>query len=153
MMGFATFWTAFVAFWTAGALGVFCGGGIRPENALFAAFSTPFWIVGFLMLGSALWMARGTRMVYLDASVAYTELRCLVWRRRRTIDRNAVQHARKGAAPVRSSNADTPFSAEIVYEKGLFRIPCTSEPELNWLIDQINDFLASTPYRPAYSSA
>jgi hypothetical protein len=41
-IGFAIFWIAFVAFWTWGASH---GGG------LFAAFSIPFWLVGFGMLG------------------------------------------------------------------------------------------------------
>jgi hypothetical protein len=94
-LGFATFWLGFIAFWTAGALGVFRG-GIHWGNALFAAFSTPFWLVGFGMLAGVVWAARSSRTVYLDASVLQTQLRCLAWRRCKTIDRSAVQHAREG---------------------------------------------------------
>jgi hypothetical protein len=156
LLGFATFWLAFIAFWTAGALGVFCPGNqaraIHWENAIFAAFSTPFWLVGFLMLGGVLWAARGSRTAYLDASILQTQLRCLVWRRRKTIERSAVQHAREAAAGVRNNDTGSsyfPCSAEIIYEKGSFRLPCASAPEQKWLIAQINDFLQSVPYRPS----
>ena len=55
LLGFATFWLAFIAFWTVRALGVFFNGGqVHWENAIFAAFSTPFWLVGFGMLGGVL---------------------------------------------------------------------------------------------------
>ncbi|MGA2067205.1 MAG: hypothetical protein ABSG86_19695 [Thermoguttaceae bacterium] len=152
MLGFATFWLAFIAFWTAGALGVFFGGGIQWGNALFAAFSTPFWLVGFGMLAGVAWASRGSRSVYLDASVLQTQLRCLAWRRSKTIDRAAVQHAREGVVQAKSNgpaSAYFPCSAEIIFEKGSFRLPCTNEPEQKWLIAEINDFLQSVPYRPS----
>ena len=153
MLGFATFWLAFIAFWTAGALGVFFGGGqVRWENGLFAAFSTPFWLVGFGMVGAVLWSARGSRRVYLDASILYTESRCLTARWRKTIDRSEVQHAREGVLQARSENNNasyTPYSVEIVYTKGSYRLPCTTEAEQKWLIGQINDFLQTVSYRPA----
>jgi hypothetical protein len=156
LMGFATFWLGFVGFWTAGALGVFFGNnnGIRWENALFAAFSTPFWLVGFGMAGGVLWMARGRRIVHLDASQLTTELRCLFWRRRKIIDRAAVQCAREGVMTIKSNNSNGnnsyfPYSAEIIYENGSFKIPCNSEAERAWIIGEINDFLQNTPYRPS----
>jgi hypothetical protein len=151
MLGFATFWLAFVAFWTAGALGAFWNaGGIKWENAAFAAFSTPFWIVGVGMLGGVTWMARGTRSVMIDAAQLTTELRCSLWRRRRTIDRDQVQCAREGTAMVKSENQSsyTPFSAEIIFTKGSFRIPCNSEAERDWLIGEINDFIKKVQFDP-----
>ncbi|MCR4413066.1 MAG: zinc-ribbon domain-containing protein [Thermoguttaceae bacterium] len=154
MFGFAVFWLGFVAFWTAGALGVFFGHarGIRWENAIFASFSIPFWLVGFGMLGGVLWTARGSRTVGLDASFMQTQLRCLFWRRRKTIDRALVQHAREGAYLVKSDHGPstyTPHSVEIIYENGSFRLPCNSPAEQAWLIAEINDFLQTVPYRPS----
>jgi hypothetical protein len=158
MLGFATFWLGFIAFWTAGALGVFFGNqkGIQWENAMFAAFSTPFWLVGFIMLGSVVWMARGRRIVHLDAAQMTAETRCLFWRRRKIVDRADVQCAREGVLIVKNENTSTgsassyfPYSAEIIYEKGSFRIPCTSIAEREWIIGEINDFLQQTPYRPS----
>ena len=64
VMGFAVFWLAFIAFWTAGALGLF-GGRMGLENILFACFSIPFWLVGFAMLGGCLWAMTVSRLVYL----------------------------------------------------------------------------------------
>ncbi len=152
MFGFATFWTGFIAFWTAGALGAFWGGnGLRLENACFAAFSTPFWLIGFGMFASVLWMARGTRTVCLDASRIVTELRCLLFRRRRRLDRSMVQCAREGVRSAKSNDVSQtyfPFSAEIIYAKGSFKLPCTSEAEQRWLIALINGFLKSVPYQP-----
>jgi hypothetical protein len=151
MLAFATFWLAFVAFWTASALGLF-GGKLELANLLFASFSTPFWLVGFGMLGAVLWAARGTRTVYIDASVMQTRLSCLFWRRQKTIDRAAVQHARQGVKQFESDDGNStyfPCSAEIIYDKGSFRLPCTSEPERAWLLAQINDFLQAVSYLPS----
>lgn len=96
LLGFATFWLCFIAFWTAGALGVLGNKGAQPkqENILFACFSIPFWIVGLGMLGGVLWQARGTRSVYIDANQLFVERSCSIWRRRRLFDRSSVQHAR-----------------------------------------------------------
>jgi hypothetical protein len=144
MLGFAIFWLGFVCFWTAGALGVFFGNGIRPENALFAAFSIPFWLVGFGMLGGVLWTARGSRVVLLDDEKMVAELRCLFWRRRRVVNRDQVQCTREGVVAVKNQNSTQtyfPFPAEIIYEKGSFKLPCASEAERDWLIAEINEFL------------
>ncbi len=130
----------------------FGGGQIGWANGLFAAFSTPFWLVGFGMLGGILWSARGSRRVYLDASILYAESRCLSARWRKTIDRSEVQHARAGVFQVKSQNNNasyTPYSVEIVYTKGSYRLPCNTEAEQQWLIGQINDFLQMLPYHPA----
>jgi predicted Zn finger-like uncharacterized protein len=150
MLGFATFWTGFIAFWTAGALGVFFGGKPAAFNLLFACFSIPFWLAGFGMFGSVLWMARGSRVVLLDASKMVAEFRCLFWRRRKLIDRAAVQCAREGVVTVKSDQPSStyfPYPAEIIYEKGSFKLPCNSQAERAWLIAQINGFLQQVPYR------
>jgi hypothetical protein len=102
------------------------------------------------MLGGVTWMARGTRSVMIDAAQLTTELRCSLWRRRRTIDRDQVQCAREGTAMVKSENQSsyTPFSAEIIFTKGSFRIPCNSEAERDWLIGEINDFIKKVQFDP-----
>ena len=150
LLFFSLFWTCFVAFWTAGALGVFFNGGqIQWGNLAFAAFSIPFWAVGIGMLGGVLWMARGSRTVYLDDEQMMTELRCLIWRRRRTYPRDEVQHARVGTISVNSRNQDpsTLYPVEIVFTKGSFSLPCGNESEQEWLIAELNDFLQSRPAR------
>ena len=150
MLGFATFWLAFIAFWTTGALGLFGKGGIKPANLGFAAFSTPFWLVGFGMLAGVAWTSRGTRSVWLDSVQLITELRCFPWRRRRVIDRQQVQCAREGTATVRNNSPNwNPYFVEIVFTKGSFKISCDSEAERTWLIAEINDFLQSVPYDAA----
>jgi hypothetical protein len=156
LLGFATFWTAFIAFWTTFALGgpAIFGPGIRWENVIFACFSIPFWLIGFGMLGGVLWMARGSRVVLLDASKMVAELRCLFWRRRKLIDRAAVQCAREGVVTVKSNQPSStyfPYPAEIIYEKGSFKLPCNSEAEQAWLLAEINGFLQQVPYRPSAS--
>ena len=152
MLGFATFWLGFIAFWTVGALGVFFNNGaVMPQNGWFAAFSIPFWGVGFAMLVGVVWSARGTRTVYIDAAHMISELRCLFWRRRKVRDRNQVQHARKGAHRVKSGGSDSPphsFPVEIVFVKGSFFLPCGTEDEQDWLVAEINEFLQTVPYDP-----
>ena len=64
LLGFSTFWLAFIAFWTVGA----ASGGI-----LFALFSIPFWIIGFGMFGAALFMLFGRTI--LDLRPEWVQLR------------------------------------------------------------------------------
>jgi hypothetical protein len=149
-LGFAIVWTGFIAFWTAGALGVFFNKGpLKLENALFAAFSTPFWLIGFGMFGGVIWMARGTRSVLVDASKLVTELRCLMWRRTRRLSRDQVQCARVGTIQTIQKQGSLPTpSVEIIFTKGSFKLPCASEAEQQWLIAEINDFLQAVPSDP-----
>lgn len=143
-LGFAIFWLAFVAFWTAGALGLFFGGG-PPQafNIGFAAFSTPFWCVGFGMLGGIAWSAYGTRRVQLDDNELRTETQCLLYTRRRRIERSHVQCARRYRPKVESQNT-TYYGAEIVFEKGSYVLPADEEFEADWLVAVINDHLKNT---------
>jgi len=152
LLGFGVFWLTFVAFWTAGALGILFGGQVQAWNLGFAAFSIPFWLVGFGMLGGVLFAARAEYTVRIDASFLLTQVRCLFWRRRKVIDRSQVQGARPAA--VLQSGRPSPaseqqWSVEIVFEKGTFRLPCQNREEQAWLIAEINDFLQTVPYRPA----
>jgi hypothetical protein len=154
MLGFATFWLAFIAFWTAGALGLFGigkGGGIKPVNLGFAAFSTPFWLVGLGMLASVAWMSRGTKSVWIDSVQMVTEMRCFPWRCRRVFDRQEVQCAREGSAFVRGRHGggyEQRF-VEMVFTNGSFKITCDSDAERAWMIAEINDFLQAVPYDAA----
>lgn len=154
MLGFATFWLAFITFWTAGALGLFFNNGkAEPANLCFAAFSTPFWLVGFGMLGGVIWSARGTRTVYLDSGRIITQKQCLFWRNRRTLPRTAVQHARPGATTVNSKNQPPSPTCEMIFDKGSFAIPCNSEAEQRWLVAEINGFLKAVPTDESESAA
>lgn len=147
LFAFATTWLSFITFFTyfwhqgAGNFGGFFG------NVDW--MTIPFWGVGFLLIGSVLWASRGSHSVYLDGNQMVTELRCLVWRRRRFISRDKVQCARRGVAIVKDDRSTyQPNSVEIVYENGSFPLPCNSPAEEAWLIGEINDFLKSTPYSP-----
>lgn len=144
LLGFATFWLAFIAFWTAGALGMFAGAG-PPQafNIGFAAFSIPFWLVGLGMLGGVAWAAYGTKRVKLDRNEMHTQIQCLLYSRNRTIDRSLVQRARPYAPKIQneSGNVQSSFGAEIVFEKGSFVVPADDSDEASWLVSVINDFL------------
>lgn len=154
LLGFAAFWLLFIAFWTAGALRLFFGqkpaGAIPLEQIIFASFSAPFWVVGVIMLGSVLWMSRGSVSVYLDAGQAYLERRCLIYRRVRRLSRGQIQCARPCAAVVKPDNSTyLPHAVEIVFESGSFKIPCTSKAEEDWLIAEVNEFLKTVAYSPS----
>jgi hypothetical protein len=154
LLGFTTFWLGFVTFWTAGALGMFGGQNhnvaqVGSGHIAFAAFSTPFWLAGFGMLGGVIWASRGSRTAFFNASWFVTELRCLFWRKRRKIDRSNVQYAREGVYPIRNNNQNTThesFKVEVVYEKGSFALPCDTPSERAWLIAEINSYLKAVPY-------
>lgn len=150
MLGFGIFWLSFTAFWTALALGF--GRRIQLWNLAFAAFSIPFWLVGFGLLAAVLFAARAEYTVRIDASFLVTQVRCLFWRRRKVIDRSQVQHARAGRR-FRSGRAkpspEQQWPVEIVFERGTFCLPCDTREEQAWLINEINAFLQDVPYRPA----
>jgi hypothetical protein len=144
MLGFATFWLAFIAFWTAGALGMFWGGHRTTANWLFASFSIPFWLVGIGMLGGVAWNLWGTKSVRIDQNGMTTYQRCLVWSRSRWVELDRVQHARHYDAPVKGSgHATIPHAVEIVYRSGSFVLPADSGEEERWLIAEINDVVKS----------
>ncbi len=158
VMGFAVFWLAFVAFWTAGALGLF-GGRMGLENILFACFSIPFWLVGFAMLGGCFWAMTASRLVYLDASILMTRLKALLFSWRWSISRDQVQTVRMQALPA-SRQEDTgsvntvlaPHVVEIVYKNGKLPIGCTNQDEQRWVYGEIQAFLEAVPYRPGAES-
>lgn len=177
LLGFAAFWLAFIAFWTAGVLGFapfgkMAAGAIPRAQVIFASFSIPFWLAGFGMLAGVIWSSRGSTSVYIDSGRAYLEKRCLTYLRRRCVSREKVQCARPGTVIVqqvttkpvawvtecarpeavlvqRENGTYSPFSAELIYEGGSFKIPCNSQSEQDWIISEINGFLKSVPYSPA----
>lgn len=158
VMGFAVFWLGFVAFWTAGALGMF-GGRMGLENILFACFSIPFWLVGIAMLGGCLWTMGASRLVYMDASTLMTRLKAYLFSWRWSISRDLVRTVRLGAAPAsRTQNSGSlntvlaPHVVEIVYKNGKLPIACASADEQRWVYGEIRAFLDSVPYRPGAES-
>lgn len=143
ILGFAVVWLAFIAFWTCGALGLIFG-NLAPGagDVGFAAFSIPFWLVGFGMLGTVVWKARGTKTVSIDSSEMVTQSRCLAWKRTRRVSSQDVQTARIHVPTVRSDQMPT-LGVEIVYRGGSFVLPVDTPPEQAWLITEVNEFLAS----------
>ena len=155
---FSLFWLGFVAFWTAGALGLFFHPGQFPkwENIAFALFSIPFWLVGLGLLSGAIAAMYSRRIVYLDSSWLESRWKCLFISFRKRISREDVQIAREATTPLfrteSGAQARPGFGVEIVYTKGKIRIPCESEAEQNWLLAEINQFLETVPYQPNYLS-
>lgn len=142
MLGFAAFWLTFIAFWTAGALGIFAGEKPQTFNLMFAAFSIPFWLIGFGMLIGVAWSVWGTKSIVIDRNAMNMHKRCLIWSRTRIVDCEAVQHAQKYKPKVQSEGQTT-LGVEVVYRAGSFVLPSDTEQETNWLIAEINDFLKS----------
>ena len=142
LLGFATFWLAFIAFWTIGALGVFFGQPPDAYDWVFAAFSIPFWLIGFGMMAGVAWKVWGTKSVRIDQDGIRTHIRCVLWSRSRWIEFDQIQHARHYEPKVKSEGQEA-YAVEIVYRAGSFVLPADSEEEEDWLIFEINDFLKS----------
>jgi hypothetical protein len=138
-LGFATFWLVFIAFWTAGALGVF-GGKPPGANWVFAAWSIPFWLAGFGMIAGVAWKLWGTKSLRLTRDGLQTWQRCVVWSRSRWVDIDQVQHARSYDPGVKAERARL-HAVEVVYQRGSFVLPADSKAEEQWLIAEINDFV------------
>lgn len=151
---FSLFWLGFVAFWTAGALGVLTdpAGGPRWENIMFSLFSIPFWLVGLGMLVGALSGMFSRRVIYLDESRLENRWELGFLKYRKTVSRADVQTARVASAPLfQRSRNDRPtpsYGVEIVYQGGKISIPCENEDEQNWLLAEVRSFLETVPYRP-----
>ncbi len=107
-------------------------------------FFVPFYLMGVGLLGGVLWSARSRRTLIIDSKHMATEVDFQFWRRRKRVDRALVQTARVGDVPWRQESPSQMwqhYAAEIVYEKGTFRLPCDTTAERDWLIAEINDFL------------
>jgi hypothetical protein len=146
LLGFAVFWLAFITFWTAGALGLIGGQGPQGMNIVFACFSIPFWVIGVGMLGGVAWAAWSKKMLHVNPEEMVMRSRCLLWSRTRSVARDRVQQARPYTPAVNSNrSANTPsFGVEVVYEKGSFVLAAESEPEQEWLMQEINTTLEAT---------
>jgi hypothetical protein len=142
LLGFATFWLGFIAFWTAGALGVFGGQQPGASHWVFASFSIPFWVAGFGMLAAVAWKVWGKKSVRIDRDGMRTQQRCLAWSSTRWVEFERVQHARPCDPPVKGSRQDL-YAVEIVYRVGSFVLPTDSDDEGRWLSAEINDFVRS----------
>jgi hypothetical protein len=140
MLGFGTFWLGFVAFWTAGALGVLGGKQPGAVNGAFASFSIPFWLVGFGMMGGVAWKTWGTKSLRLNRDGLQTHQRCLAWSRSRWVEFDQVQHAQPYDPQVKTEGT-RPHAVEVVYRVGSFVLPADSEAEERWLIAEINSFV------------
>lgn len=142
LLGFATFWLGFIAFWTVGALGVFGGQPPGAFNWVFAPFSIPFWLVGFGMIAGVAWMVWGTKSLRIDRGGMRTHQRCLAWSRSRWVEFDRVQHARRYDPQVKTEGRRA-HGVEIVYRAGSFVLSVDSEEEERWLIAEVNDFVRS----------
>jgi hypothetical protein len=139
-LGFAVFWLGFVAFWTVGALGVFGGQAPGAVDWAFAAFSIPFWIVGFVLTAAVVWSVWGTKSLRIDRDGMRTHQRCLAWSRSRWVGFDRVQHARPHDPQVKAEGART-HGVEVVYRVGSFVLPADSDEEERWLVAEVNDFV------------
>ena len=155
LLGFAAVWLAFIAFWTASALGVFFNPGKAPDmqSVIFACFSIPFWLVGIGLLGVVLWKSRRAYTVYFDAQKVLAQWNCSIVHRRRILEREQVQHARAATKSIRSDNdiAEERLLAEIVFERGSFGLPCETPSEQRWVVSEINKFLKDVPPQRVYA--
>jgi hypothetical protein len=138
---FMIFWLGFVAFWTAGAMGLFSEEPPELRNWCFASFSIPFWLVGLTMLAKGVFYAWGTSSVHIDLDRMVTQDSCLGLSRTRKIERRLIQHARPRGAQATNNSTQRAPGVEIVYEGGSFTLPVGSEEEEGWLLGQINGFL------------
>ncbi|GAB6165000.1 hypothetical protein JCM19992_10000 [Thermostilla marina] len=158
---FSLFWLGFVTFWTLGALGIFFGDGLKPENIAFACFSIPFWLVGFGMLGGAIVVSFLKRDIYFDPAVVVIRTSVLLFRRTKRVPREKVQKVRRVSMAqmvqqahrnaAQAMNVFTP-NLELVYEGGTVRIPCRNEDERRWIEATVNDYLKKYPADPRYFS-
>jgi hypothetical protein len=140
LLGFATFWLGFVAFWTVGALGLFGG---QPPGAMgwcFATFSIPFWLVGFWMAAGFVWAVWGTKSLRIDRDGLRTYQRCLAWWRTKWVALDCVQHARPYDPQIKTEGVQE-YAVEVVYRAGSFILPTDSAEEERWLIFEINEFV------------
>ncbi|RMF98596.1 MAG: hypothetical protein D6741_09395 [Planctomycetota bacterium] len=161
MFLFSLFWLGFVTFWTLGALGVFFGEGMKPENIAFACFSIPFWLVGIGMLGGAIVVSFLKRDIYFDPAVVVLRTSVLFFRRTKRIPREKVQKVRRMSmsqliqqSRVNAANAMNAMlpNLELVYEGGTARIPCKNEDERRWIEATVNAYLKEYPADPRYVS-
>lgn len=92
---FATFWCAFIAFWSWGA---------SRASLLFAAFSIPFWIVGIAMWTGILVGATETQTIDLDYDALVLSKRAILFSRTR-----AIPYAEIGGIDTETPNPRNPF--------------------------------------------
>ena len=131
MMGFSTFWLAFITVWTIGA---------ASGSIIFALFSIPFWIVGIGMFSAALYMMFGRTI--LDLTPKWIQLRSQMFglgysRRVPTNSVNKIQLEN------RYTQNDQPIKGLCLYAgaKTLKFGSNLTQPEQEWVIDEVETYV------------
>jgi hypothetical protein len=139
LLGFASFWTVFVAFWTIGAtVAVFAPNGNPGWGILFPMFSIPFWLVGLGLLYGVFYSATARQLVWIGPQEMMTKTTAFLFHRERHIDRADVQHAQPHAPTVKSEDSTPSCGVEVVYRGGSYVIGCETKQEQAWLLYEIN---------------
>ncbi len=133
--GFALFWLAFIAFWTAGAL---------RGSVLFAAFSTPFWVVGLYMLFTVVRSA--WQRVWLEL---WPDRGLLVFAPfgPRAELRPEFLSVREGVRPASHLRSDLPSGPSLILEHGTRTFSLLegfSDAERRWILVELSGWLATT---------
>ncbi|MTJ46614.1 serine/threonine-protein kinase [Dolichospermum sp. UHCC 0259] len=144
---FATFWNLFILVWTIGALSA-----PFPGNIPFALFSLPFWGVGFSMIYGILYGLYGSLKISINQQQIVLNYQLGKWKipRRRSASRESID--KLVYTPkyfTKDSDGDkTQVPAKLVlwagvekFEFGVNNMTIQSEVELEWLANELSDWL------------
>jgi hypothetical protein len=134
-LGFMTFWFAFISFWTVNA---------ARASALFAAFSTPFWIAGLGMLRRFLLPLFQVTTLELGPDGGSLATRPLGRRRALRAGELRVRLGEETRLQQRGMGAASGPEPVILLEHGTETLPLLagfSEQERRWILAELEAFL------------
>jgi hypothetical protein len=106
--------------------------------------TVPFWIAGGVFFMLAAWETHSVRWARISESGVVLGRRFAFFNRVKRFRRNDAQCARRQDPMSLMSQFNRPDpvkGVEIVYRKGAFLLPVTSDAEANWIIQLLNDRL------------
>lgn len=143
LMTFAIAWNSFIAFWTYNAVFI----APFPINIIFGLFSLPFWTAGLGMIGGILFTLSGQRKLVINRqkiALIYQLFKFKYHNPKPSATAGIIKLQRNNYLHIKNSDGEsTKFSPtiQIWVGKNKYQLDSLSEPELDWLAQELSDWL------------
>ncbi|AFZ35873.1 serine/threonine protein kinase [Stanieria cyanosphaera PCC 7437] len=140
---FAIAWNSFIAFWTYNAVFI----APFPINIIFGLFSLPFWTAGLGMVGGILFTLFGKKKLIINQqriAFIYQLFQFKYQNPKPSPTAGIIKIQRHNYLHLQNSDSEsTKFSPtlQIWVGKNKYQLDSLSEPELDWLAQELSDWL------------
>ncbi|BAU65160.1 Serine/Threonine protein kinase [Stanieria sp. NIES-3757] len=143
LMTFAIAWNSFIAFWTYNAVFI----APFPINIIFGLFSLPFWTAGMGMVGGILFTLFGKKKLVINQqqiAFIYQLFQFKYQNTKPSATAGIIKLQKNNYLNIKNSDGESTKyspSIQIWVGKNKYQLDSLSEPELDWLAQELSDWL------------